>query len=102
LSIGTHSHIRGLGLGENLEPLDVADGMVGQKSARKACGILRTMIKEGKIAGRAVLLVGKPGTGKTAVAMGNNDEITKFRCISFPFTDIFLRQCTKRFGTVVG
>lgn len=70
--IGTHSHIRGLGLGENLEPLDVADGMVGQKNARKACGILRTMIKEGKIAGRAVLLVGKPGTGKTAVAMGNS------------------------------
>eukprot|EP00019_Armaparvus_languidus_P009670 CAMPEP_0168582174 /NCGR_PEP_ID=MMETSP0420-20121227/1827_1 /TAXON_ID=498008 /ORGANISM="Pessonella sp." /LENGTH=462 /DNA_ID=CAMNT_0008616615 /DNA_START=16 /DNA_END=1405 /DNA_ORIENTATION=- len=67
--IGTHSHIHGLGLGENLEALD-AEGMVGQKRARKAAGILRTMIKEGKIAGRAILLAGKPGTGKTAVAMG--------------------------------
>lgn len=28
------------------------------------------MIKEGTIAGRAVLLAGQPGTGKTAIAMG--------------------------------
>lgn len=28
------------------------------------------MIKEGKIAGRAVLIAGPPGTGKTAIAMG--------------------------------
>jgi RuvB-like protein 2 len=27
------------------------------------------MIKEGRIAGRAVLLAGQPGTGKTAIAM---------------------------------
>ena len=57
-------------MGENLEPLDVAEGMVGQKRARKAAGVLRRMVLDGKIAGRGVLLVGKPGTGKTAVAMG--------------------------------
>ena len=28
------------------------------------------MIAEGQIAGRAILLAGKPGTGKTAIAMG--------------------------------
>ncbi len=28
------------------------------------------MISEGRIAGRAVLLAGQPGTGKTAIAMG--------------------------------
>ena len=28
------------------------------------------MIREGKIAGRAVLIGGQPGTGKTAIAMG--------------------------------
>ena len=28
------------------------------------------MIQEGKIAGRAVLIAGQPGTGKTAIAMG--------------------------------
>ena len=28
------------------------------------------MIAEGRIAGRAILLAGRPGTGKTAIAMG--------------------------------
>ena len=29
-----------------------------------------TLVQEGQIAGRAILLAGKPGTGKTAIAMG--------------------------------
>ena len=44
--------------------------MVGQKSARRAAGVLLRMIEDGKIAGRAILLAGEPGTGKTAIAMG--------------------------------
>jgi hypothetical protein len=36
---------------------------VGQLSARRATGIVLEMIKEGKIAGRAILLGGEPGTG---------------------------------------
>ena len=44
--------------------------MVGQGSARRAAGIVLGMIKEGKIAGRAILIAGHPGTGKTAIAMG--------------------------------
>ncbi|KAJ9463378.1 RuvB-like helicase 2 [Diplonema papillatum] len=68
--IGAHSHIRGLGLDDALEARMQGQGMVGQMSARKAAGIVVTMIKEGKIAGRAVLLAGAPGTGKTAIAMG--------------------------------
>ncbi|CAI9105647.1 OLC1v1004623C1 [Oldenlandia corymbosa var. corymbosa] len=67
---GAHSHIRGLGLDSALEPRAVSDGMVGQVSARKAAGVIVKMIQDGKIAGRAVLLAGKPGTGKTAIAMG--------------------------------
>lgn len=43
--------------------------MVGQKKARRAAGVILEMIKEGKIAGRAVLIAGQPGTGKTAIAM---------------------------------
>ncbi|MEI6201009.1 MAG: RuvB-like domain-containing protein, partial [Enhydrobacter sp.] len=43
--------------------------MVGQLEARRAAGIITQMIKEGKIAGRAVLIAGQPGTGKTAMAM---------------------------------
>ncbi|XP_077239724.1 uncharacterized protein LOC143880626 [Tasmannia lanceolata] len=68
--IGAHSHIRGLGLDSTLEPRSTSEGMVGQTSARKAAGIILQMIKDGKIAGRAVLLAGQPGTGKTAIAMG--------------------------------
>ena len=44
--------------------------MVGQKSARRAAGVILRMISDGKIAGRAILLAGEPGTGKTAIAMG--------------------------------
>jgi RuvB-like protein 2 len=68
--IGAHSHIRGLGLDDALEPREVSQGLVGQTQARRASGVVYKMIKEGKIAGRAILLAGKPGTGKTALAMG--------------------------------
>jgi RuvB-like protein 2 len=33
--IGAHSHIRGLGLDDTLEPRDVSMGMVGQQAARR-------------------------------------------------------------------
>ena len=68
--IGAHSHIRGLGLDDALEARMVSQGMVGQANARKAAGVILQMIKEGHIAGRAVLIAGQPGTGKTAIAMG--------------------------------
>ena len=67
---GAHSHIRGLGLDDSLEPRNVSQGMVGQTSARRAAGIVLEVIKEGKIAGRSILIAGQPGTGKTAIAMG--------------------------------
>lgn len=68
--IGAHSHIRGLGLDSAMEARSVSEGMVGQQQARKAAGLILQLIKEGKIAGRALLLAGQPGTGKTAIAMG--------------------------------
>ena len=67
--IGAHSHIRGLGLDESLDPRTNSQGMVGQIEARKAAGIILKLIKEGSLAGRAVLIAGQPGTGKTAIAM---------------------------------
>lgn len=33
--IAAHSHIKGLGLDENGEPIEVAAGLVGQKTARE-------------------------------------------------------------------
>jgi RuvB-like protein 2 len=68
--IGAHSHIRGLGLDDALEARRSSQGMVGQLQARRAAGVITRMIKEGKIAGRSILLAGQPGSGKTAIAMG--------------------------------
>ncbi|KAJ3702569.1 hypothetical protein LUZ61_006274 [Rhynchospora tenuis] len=67
--IGAHSHIRGLGLDSSMEARDVSEGMVGQQPARKAAGLILKLIRDGKIAGRAILIAGQPGTGKTAIAM---------------------------------
>src|SRR5262249_2013451 len=82
--IGNHSHIRGLGLDDVLQPRFSSQGMVGQLKARKSAGIILQMIKEGKIAGRAVLIAGPPGTGKQAIAMG----IAKSLGEDVPFTTI--------------
>ena len=38
--IGAHSHIRGLGLDDALEPREVSQGLVGQQTARKAVGVV--------------------------------------------------------------
>jgi RuvB-like protein 2 len=59
--IAAHSHIRGLGLDtETLEARLISQGLVGQQKARKAAGVILQMVKEGKIAGRAVLMAGPP------------------------------------------
>lgn len=68
--IGAHSHIRGLGLDDVLEARSVSQGMVGQKDARRAAGIVVQIVREGKMAGRCILIAGEPSTGKTAIAVG--------------------------------
>jgi RuvB-like protein 2 len=57
---------------------------VGQSQARRGAGVVLAMIKEGKIAGRAMLLAGQPGTGKTAIAMGMSRALGQ----DTPFTNM--------------
>lgn len=39
-----HSHIRGLGLDDALEPRKVSQGMVGQLKGRRAAGVVRDIL----------------------------------------------------------
>ncbi|WP_324736010.1 RuvB-like helicase [Thermococcus sp. SY098] len=73
--VGSHSHIKGLGLDENGKAKFIADGMVGQIKAREAAGIAVKLIKKGKLAGKGILLVGPTGSGKTAIAIGIAKEL---------------------------
>jgi len=73
--VATHTHIKGLGLADDGSALPMAAGFVGQEQAREACGIVVDMIRGKKMAGRALLLAGAPGTGKTALALGISQEL---------------------------
>jgi DNA helicase TIP49 (TBP-interacting protein) len=59
--VATHTHIKGLGLKDNGEAHPMAAGFVGQEQAREACGIVVGMIRQKKMAGRALMLTGAPG-----------------------------------------
>lgn len=70
-----HTHIKGLGLNDAGIAIPIAAGLVGQEKAREAAGIVVELIKSKKMAGRALLLAGAPGTGKTALALGIAQEL---------------------------
>ncbi|KAG9793244.1 RuvB-like helicase 1 [Exophiala dermatitidis] len=70
-----HTHIKGLGLRPDGTAETSGNGFVGQTAAREACGVVVDLIKAKKMSGRAVLLAGGPGTGKTALALAVSQEL---------------------------
>ncbi|PMD45378.1 TIP49-domain-containing protein [Hyaloscypha variabilis F] len=70
-----HTHIKGLGLRPDGIAERQAAGFVGQTAAREACGVVVDLIRAQKMAGRAILLAGGPGTGKTALALAISQEL---------------------------
>ena len=85
--ISAHSHVKGLGLNEAGEAIPAASGLVGQGQAREAAGLVVDLIKSKRMAGRAILMAGPPGTGKTALALAISQELGRIFIISniFPF-----------------
>ncbi|EEY65914.1 Holliday junction ATP-dependent DNA helicase ruvB [Phytophthora infestans T30-4] len=73
--IASHTHVKGLGLEADGTAFPIGSGLVGQEKAREAAGLVVELIKSKKMAGRALLLAGAPGTGKTAVALGISQEL---------------------------
>ena len=89
--ISAHSHVKGLGLNENGEAINAASGLVGQAQAREAAGLVVDLIKSKRMAGRAILLAGPPGTGKTAISLAIAQELGEyFSLFRFFYTILYI------------
>lgn len=107
--VASHSHVKGLGLADDGSALPIAAGLVGQERAREAAGVVVDLIKAKKMAGRALLMAGAPGSGKTAIALAIASELG----VKVPFcpmvgsevystevkkTEILMENCRRAIG----
>ncbi|EER04728.1 RuvB DNA helicase, putative [Perkinsus marinus ATCC 50983] len=107
--IASHSHIKGLGLKPDGTAEPIANGLVGQEKAREAAGVVVDLIKSRKMAGRALLMAGAPGTGKTAIALAIAHELgpkvpfcpmvgSEVYSSEVKKTEILMENCRKAIG----
>lgn len=75
MRVAAHTHIKGLGLRPDGSVIPIDSGLVGQEQAREAAGVVVELIRAKKMAGKALLLAGAPGTGKTAIALAIAQEL---------------------------
>ncbi|GAB0490960.1 hypothetical protein MMPV_002202 [Pyropia vietnamensis] len=73
--VAAHSHVKGRGLNAQGIAMQSSGGLVGQEQAREAAGVAVDLIRTKKMAGRAVLLAGAAGSGKTALALALAHEL---------------------------
>ncbi|KAG5858555.1 TIP49 P-loop domain-containing protein [Encephalitozoon hellem] len=74
-NIAIHSHVKSLGLDNFGRPVEKPNAVVGQEDAREAAGLIVEMVKTKRMSGRAVLISGPAGCGKTALAVGISEEL---------------------------
>merc|ERR1712078_956455 len=77
--------------------------MGGQEKAREACGVVVDLIKTKKMAGRALLFAGPPGTGKTAMALAIAQELgpkvgSEVYSTEVKKTEILMENCRRAIG----
>lgn len=71
-------------------------------AAREAAGIVVDMIRQKKMAGRALLLAGPPSTGKTALALGISQELGSKVYLSADLFFLFLFFSSNIMGVLCG
>ncbi|KAJ7041260.1 RuvB-like helicase 1 [Mycena alexandri] len=64
-----------LGLAADRSAPSDGSGFIGQSNTREAYGVIVDLLKARKFSGCALLLVGAPGTGKTALALAVSHEL---------------------------
>lgn len=95
-NIAIHSHVKSLGLDNLGRPVEKPNAVVGQEDAREAAGLIVEMVKTKRMSGRAVLISGPAGCGKTALAVGISEELgpeTPF--ISMSGTEVYSNEVKK-------
>ncbi|KAI5191800.1 RuvB-like protein 2 [Nematocida sp. AWRm77] len=92
--IGAHTHIRGLGVSEDMSTI-AETGLVGMHSQRKAMYLISKLVRDN--IGRLVLLAGASGSGKSALcaALANDLKASGVPCTVITASEIYSSSLSK-------